>query len=116
MIRPVRAPTRTYVLDTSVLLSDPGALGRFDEHDVVLPVVVLMELETKRNHPELGWAAREVLRHLERLRLDHGPLTAPRSVNDRGGTVRVELNHQSTDGLPSALAAVTKTANSFPSM
>ena len=79
----------TYVLDTSVLLADPGALVRFDEHEVVLPIVVLMELEAKRDHPELGWAARQTLRHLERLRLEHGSLTAPLPVNDAGGTLRV---------------------------
>ncbi|MGH3303929.1 MAG: PIN domain-containing protein, partial [Streptosporangiaceae bacterium] len=44
---------RTYVLDTSVLLADPGAIGRFAEHRVVLPVVVITELEAKRHHPEL---------------------------------------------------------------
>ena len=37
--------TRTFVLDTSVLLADPGALKRFREHEVVLPVVVITELE-----------------------------------------------------------------------
>lgn len=94
---------RTYVLDTSVLLADPRALGRFDEHAVVLPVVVLMELEAKRNHPDLGWAARTVLRTLEDLRTTHGSLTEPLPVNDRGGTLRVELNHRSTTGLPAAI-------------
>ena len=49
---------RTYVLDTSVLLADPGALRRFEEHEVVLPVVVITELEGKRHHPELGFFAR----------------------------------------------------------
>ena len=91
---------RTYVLDTSVLLSDPRALGRFDEHDVVLPLVVLIELEGKRHHPELGWAAREALRTLESLRLEHGSLTLPIPVNDLGGTVRIELNHRDTSRLP----------------
>jgi len=95
----------TYVLDTSVLLADPLALERFDEHAVVLPIVVLMELEAKRNHPELGWAARQALRHLERLRLRHGSLTVALPVNDQGGTLRVELNHQSTAGLPATMAA-----------
>ncbi|MCB0977020.1 MAG: PhoH family protein, partial [Acidimicrobiales bacterium] len=90
----------TFVLDTSVLLADPRALSRFDEHSVVLPIVVLMELEAKRNHPELGWAARTALRSLEDLRLAHGSLTEPIPVNDHGGTIRVELNHQSTEGLP----------------
>ena len=53
---------RTYVLDTSVLLADPGALRRFEEHEVVVPVVVITELEGKRNHPELGYFARAALR------------------------------------------------------
>ncbi len=57
------SPTRTYVIDTSVLLSDPQALRRFAEHDVVLPVVVITELEAKRHHGELGYFARAALRH-----------------------------------------------------
>ena len=99
------ARPHTFVLDTSVLLADPGALVRFDEHDVVLPIVVLMELEAKRDHPELGWSARSALRHLERLRLAHGSLTVPIPVNDHGGRLRVELNHQSTEGLPPAMTS-----------
>jgi PhoH-like ATPase len=95
----------TYVLDTSVLLADPGALVRFHEHAVVLPIVVLMELEAKRDHPELGWAARQTLRHLERLRLEHGSLTVPLPVNEQGGTLQVELNHQSTEGLPPTMTS-----------
>ena len=59
--------TKTYVVDTSVLLSDPWALRKFAEHDVVLPVVVISELEGKRHHPELGWFARQALRFLEEL-------------------------------------------------
>ena len=96
---------RTYVLDTSVLLADPRALVRFDEHEVVLPIVVLMELEAKRDHPELGWAARQALRALEQFRLEAGSLTEPLVANQAGGTLRVELNHQDTAGLPAALAS-----------
>ena len=59
---------RTYVLDTSVLLADPRAMERFDEHEVVIPVVVLSELEDKRHHPDLGWSARQTLRLLEEFR------------------------------------------------
>jgi PhoH-like ATPase len=94
---------RTYVLDTSVLLADPQAVRRFDEHEVVLPIVVLAELEAKRHHPELGWAARRALRLLEDLRLEHGSLTEAVAVNARGGTVRIELNHADLAGLPEAL-------------
>src|SRR4029077_16049107 len=61
--------TRCYVLDTSVLLSDPWSLTRFDEHEVVLPLVVISDLEGKRHHPELGWFARTALRTLDDLRI-----------------------------------------------
>jgi PhoH-like ATPase len=88
-----------------VLLADPAALGKFEEHEVVIPLVVLMELEGKRLHPELGWSAREALRYLERLRTEHGTLTSPIPVNDVGGTARVELNHVDTSSLPLAFSS-----------
>ena len=91
---------RTYVLDTSVLLSDPGALFRFAEHEVVIPVVVITELESKRTHPELGYFARSALRSLDDLRIKHGRLDAPLEIGTEGGTLRVELNHTSADSLP----------------
>ncbi|MDT9594437.1 PhoH family protein [Nocardioides zeae] len=99
---PTRATSvRTYVLDTSVLLADPGALRRFDEHEVVLPVVVITELEGKRHHPELGYFARTALRALDELRVTHGRLDAPIPIGDVGGTIRVELNHTDPQSLPS---------------
>ena len=91
----------TYVLDTSVLLSDPRAVHRFAEHDVVLPVVVVTELEAKRHHAELGYFARSALRLLDDLRIRHGRLDAPVPVGEQGGTLRVELNHVDPDVLPS---------------
>jgi len=94
---------RTYVLDTSVLLSDPRALVRFDEHDVVVPVVVVTELEAKRSHPELGYFARQALRLMDELRMNHGRLDEPIPVGDAGGTLRVELNHTDVESLPSGL-------------
>ncbi|MCX6432828.1 MAG: PhoH family protein [Actinobacteria bacterium] len=94
---------RTYVIDTSVLLSDPRALTRFDEHDVVIPIVVVTELEAKRSHPELGYFARQALRLLDDLRIEHGRLDDPMAVGEAGGTVRVELNHTDVSVLPSGL-------------
>ena len=91
---------RTYVLDTSVLLSDPGALLRFGDSDVVLPLVVIGELEDKRNHPELGWFARQALRILDDLRVTHGRLDAPVPSATTGGTLHVELNHSDPSVLP----------------
>lgn len=98
-----KADRRTYVLDTSVLLSDPRALLRFDEHDVVIPVVVVTELEAKRSHPELGYFARQALRLLDELRIAHGRIDEPMSVGDAGGTVHIELNHSDPSILPSGL-------------
>ena len=93
-------PRRTYVLDTSVLLADPAAIRRFAEHRVVLPVVVITELEAKRDHPELGYFARQALRMLDDLRIEFGRLDADLPVGDDGGTVRVELNHSDPSILP----------------
>ena len=105
---PRSGPRRTtYVLDTSVLLSDPGAMFRFPGHEVVLPVVVVGELEGKRHHPELGYFARQALRHLDDLRLEHGRLDVPLPVGPdggaTGGTLRVELNHTDVSSLPAGL-------------
>ncbi|WP_376768110.1 PhoH family protein [Nonomuraea rhodomycinica] len=89
---------RTYVLDTSVLLADPAAMTRFAEHEVVLPIVVITELEAKRHHPELGYFARKALRYLDDLRVRHGRLDEPMPAGD--GTLRVELNHSDPSILP----------------
>jgi PhoH-like ATPase len=97
---PDRNGLRTFVLDTSVLLSDPRAMLRFAEHDVVLPVAVIMELEAKRNHPELGHFARQALRLLDDLRIRHGRLDAAMPIGEAGGTLRVELNHVDLSILP----------------
>jgi PhoH-like ATPase len=91
---------RAYVLDTSVLLSDPRAITRFAEHEIVLPLVVINELEAKRHHPELGWFARQTLRLLDELRIQHGRLDTPVPVNEEGGVLRVELNNIDSPDLP----------------
>jgi PhoH-like ATPase len=107
---PVVPKLRTFVLDTSVLLSDPGAFLRFAEHEVVLPLVVISELEGKRHHPELGWFARRSLRFLDDLRMRHGRLDQPVPVTDVGGTLQVELNHSDSDILPPGYRADTNDA------
>jgi PhoH-like ATPase len=98
--RPPRNIRRTYVLDTSVLLSDPRAMTRFAEHEVVIPIVVITELEAKRHHPELGYFARAALRLLDEMRMEHGRLDSPLKINAEGGTLIVELNHTEVDVLP----------------
>ena len=91
---------KTFVLDTSVLLADPGALHRFAEHEVIIPIAVIGELETKRDHPELGYFARAALRALDDLRVTHGRLDQPLSITPEGGTLSVELNHTDQSTLP----------------
>jgi PhoH-like ATPase len=96
---------RTYVLDTSVLLAAGSRAFRvFAEHAVVLPISVIGELEAKRNDPDHGWIAREVLRTLEDLRteatLDGRTLRDEISVNEEGGTLRIEFNHVDRTNLP----------------
>ena len=90
---------RTFVIDTSVLLSDPRAIFKFAEHEVVLPIIVINELEKKRHDPEIGYFARQALRLLDDLREEHERLDFPVEVGD-GGTLRVELNHINQSVLP----------------
>ena len=97
-----RQTERTYVLDTSVLLSDPTALTRFAEHSVVIPVIVISELEKKRHDPEIGYFARQALRKLDDLREKHERLDFPIPIGE-GGSLRVELNHSNQAVLPSGL-------------
>ncbi|GEL47101.1 ATP-binding protein [Cellulomonas hominis] len=97
MAHPARC---TFVIDTSVLLSDPHAFTKFAEHQVVLPIVVITELEAKRSHPELGYFARAALHALDELRIRHRGLSDAVPANAEGGTVRIELNHSETGVLP----------------
>nr|WP_210410301.1 PhoH family protein [Nesterenkonia sp. NBAIMH1] len=88
------------MLDTSVLLSDPKAVLRFAEHEVIIPIVVISELEKKRHDSELGYYARSALRLLDELRTAHGALNQPVPLNSQGGHLLVELNHISQEVLP----------------
>jgi PhoH-like ATPase len=91
---------KTFVLDTSVLLADPGALYKFAEHEVIIPIAVIGELESKRDHPELGYFARAALRALDDLRVTHGRLDKALTITPEGGTLSVELNHTDLSTLP----------------
>ncbi|MCP4308193.1 MAG: PhoH family protein [bacterium] len=95
---------KTYVLDTCVLLADPVSLLRFDEHDVVLPLVVVEELDRQKTRvDEIGANARRAIRTLEQLGASEaGGLGEPQPL-DSGGTLRIELNGTHSDRLPIAL-------------
>ena len=91
---------RTYVLDTSVLLSDPHAIFNFAEHPVVIPLTVVTELEHKRKDLELGYFARQALRNLDDLIQEHGGLGTAVPVGESGGSLRIELNNIAQEVLP----------------
>jgi PhoH-like ATPase len=79
---------KTYVLDTNVLLSDPGSLLAFDEHTVIIPIAVLEELDNhKSRQDEVGQNARSVSRSLDELRLQGSLLDGIELRN--GGLLRV---------------------------
>ncbi|WP_410768026.1 PhoH family protein [Fontibacillus sp. BL9] len=85
---------KIYVLDTNVLLHDPGAIFAFEEHEVVIPAVVLEEIDSKkRNAEEIGRNARRVSRLLDGLR-EKGHLHDGVQLAN-GGMLKVELNHRS---------------------
>ncbi|HZK54812.1 MAG TPA: PhoH family protein [Desulfosporosinus sp.] len=90
---------KVYVLDSSVILHDPDAMFQFQENEVVIPYVVLEEIESKKRLMEnVGRAAREAIRHLDGLRND-GQLSQG-VVLPNGGKLRIELNHCSLEILP----------------
>ena len=95
---------RTYVLDTCVLLADPQSMLRFDEHDVVLPLVVVEELDKQKTRmDEVGANARSAIRLLEEMGASRsGGLRTPHRL-EAGGTIRIELNGVHSEQLPEVL-------------
>lgn len=93
---------KVFVLDTSVLLSEGSkALRNFEQDEVVIPLVVIEELESKRNEPIIGRFARDVLRTLEELNVkSHGTINTGVVVNAPNGIVRTEINHVNNKWLP----------------
>src|SRR3989304_4347584 len=95
---------RTYVLDTCVLLADPGALFRFEEHDVVLPLVVIEELDRKKTlMDEVGANARRTIRLLEGQGASRPGGMSRAGAVPSGGPLRIELNGIHSDRLPEVL-------------
>lgn len=96
-------PKKTYVLDTSVILSNPRAIYSFGEHEVVIPLIVIRELEEYRNDPELGRGARFALHALDDAFNSSVNLDSGIKINEEGGTLRIEVNHVDRSNLPEAL-------------
>lgn len=86
--------TKIYVLDTNVLLQDPYSIFSFEDNEVVIPAVVLEEVDSKkRNMDEIGRNARQVSRLIDGLR-QAGKLHEKIPL-ENGGALRIELNHRS---------------------
>ena len=94
----------TFVIDTCVLLADPHSILRFDEHHVVIPLVVVEELDRQKTRfDEVGANARSAVRLLEELGASQpGGLREPVRLPS-GGTLRIELNRISSERLPAIL-------------
>lgn len=83
------AQLRSYVIDTNVLLYDPRALFAFAEHDIIIPMTVIEEVDRfKKDANETGRNARMISRHLDQLRRTGSLKEGVRL--DGGGTVRVD--------------------------
>ncbi len=94
MIR--RAPSherKTYVLDSNVLLHDPSSLFHFEEHEVVIPIVVIEEIDRfKKEQNDLGRNARHISRQLDDLRTTGDEdLAGGVALGERGGSLRIDL-------------------------
>lgn len=86
--------SKIFVLDTNVLLHDPNSIFAFKENEVIIPAVVLEEIDSKkRNADEIGRNARTVSRLLDGLRA-LGHLHSGVELS-HGGKLKVELNHRS---------------------
>ncbi len=85
---------KIYVLDTNVLLQDPRALFSFEDNEVVIPAVVLEEVDSKKRYmDEIGRNARQVSKLIDNLR-QTGKLHEKIQL-ETGGSLRIELNHRS---------------------
>ncbi len=99
---------RTYVLDTCVLIADPNSLYRFDEHDVVLPLVVIEELDRLKSRPdEVGANARRAIKLLEEMGASRLNGLREAVALPAGGSLRIELNGIDSDRLPRFLDPTT---------
>jgi PhoH-like ATPase len=87
-----------YVLDTSVLMHDPEAILRFQEHIVVVPIIVIEELDNLKRHPSKAASAQEASRELEKLTKNGNFVEGVRTPG--GGLVKIDLDGDVVSNLP----------------
>ncbi|MCP4679491.1 MAG: PhoH family protein [Deltaproteobacteria bacterium] len=100
---------KNFVLDTNVLLHDPGAISSFAENDIIIPIYVIEEVDSfKKDLSELGRNARQVSRKLDELRIN-GRLVDGVPINGTdAGTLRVAFTKRE---LPSEFALTSHSAD-----
>ena len=82
---------KIYILDTNVLLHDPAAITRFDDNEIIIPMIVIEELDNfKTAADERGKSARVVSRYIDALRLKGKIAQGVKTEN--GGSVKVEFS------------------------
>lgn len=97
---------KTYVLDTNVLLSDPNAIFSFQEHDLIVPMAVLEELDRHKSRPdEVGRNARQVSRTLDDMRANGGSLISGVDLKDGGKLKIVSIDKGHLKDSPTELQA-----------
>lgn len=97
---------KTYVLDTNVLLSDPNAIFSFQEHDLIVPMAVLEELDRHKSRPdEVGRNARQVSRTLDDMRAGGGSLISGVDLKDGGKLKIVSIDKGHLKDSPTELQA-----------
>ncbi|KRT53662.1 PhoH family protein [endosymbiont of Ridgeia piscesae] len=105
MIKTSRQKPCIFVLDTNVLMHDPSALFRFQEHDIFLPMTVLEELDrNKRGMSEVARNVRQTSRFLDELLTDasHAQITSGLPLNN------LELSGNATVGVTGKLFFQTR--------
>ncbi len=79
---------KLFILDTNVLLYDADSIFSFEENDIIIPLIVLEELDSKKNrHDEVGKNARQAARNLDDLRIKSNLHKGVKL--ETGGTLRI---------------------------
>lgn len=93
---------KNYVIDTNVMIHDPGFMYKFSDNNVIIPVLCLEELDNlKRRDGLVGFNARHVAKELQFL-MSQGNISEGIPL-ENGGTLKVELNYLNTDVLPNGV-------------
>lgn len=91
---------KRYVLDTNIILADPDAIFKFDEHEVIIPITVVEEADNKKKaEGEVGRNARRFSNNLSELCDKYGDLNSPQYVNNKYGTIRIVISYLGTNDI-----------------